>query len=515
MNIQLGEADAGVSISISVLNDYLVELRRIGKIPQEIVLQREIANVDVDVKVILDPPVFEMAKPENAQPYTRLILTGTIEVRPSALPNTPPIVFDLDAAVKISLVLVPDEEGFLDVGLQYDGVDGAPSAPISEEDLDELFTTGDVGATLNNIRISIAKTLVQGLNDSRFINPNTRPDAIDWSVDLQLMSAGPDTADAFLVSAAPPGSSATPALLESFVPPRTGMAFAYNRNFLDLMLDRGATAQEDTEEDDRRVERLEMAMTDTAIGVAGHVIRIVDTPVVDIAPDVDIRFDGPMIPSLIRGTTGMVFDTSGINVDVDPEDEILYGMLKWFFTIGASALLFTGVGSLTALGIVLWITLVQNLWQADAEFENAANTVRDSLATALGAQLGLLAESLDDDTDVGELRIDATPDSLQVVDGNMIFLAQILVVPIEMGMFSAEYSKELRRFVIFQLNDGRRFRAQELARLMRAGKVTVPGFHEVAENYLRANPDDLDANNLLEQFKTNETTEVVVNSKRT
>ncbi|MBX2870947.1 MAG: hypothetical protein KTR30_02580, partial [Saprospiraceae bacterium] len=243
--------------------------------------------------------------------------------------------------------------------------------------------------------------------------------------------------------------------------------------------------------------------------------RIVDTPIVDIAPDVDIRFAGPMIPSLIRGTTGMVFDTSGIDVDVDDEDEILYGILQWFFTIGATALLFTGVGSLTALGIGLWITLVQDLWQADAEFENAPNTVRDSLATALGAQLGLLAEALDDDTEVGELRIDATPDSLQVVAGNMVFLAQVLIVPIEVGMFSAEYSKQLRRFVIFQLNDGRRFRAQELARLMRAGKVSVPGFHEVGGNYLRANPDDINANNLLQQFKGNETTEVVVNSKRT
>jgi hypothetical protein len=221
-----------------------------------------------------------------------------------------------------------------------------------------------------------------------------------------------------------------------------------------------------------------------------------------------------MVPSLVRGTTGMAFDMSGVVVDIDDSDEIFYTVAKWFITAVAGALLFTGFASLTALGIGLWLTLVQGFWNADVEIENAPNTLRDSLATALGAELEVLAASLDDDSDVGELRIDATPDSLQVVDGNMVFLAQILVVPVEAMMRSAEYSRSLRRFVIFELDDGRRFRAQELARLMAAGKVTVPGFHQVAGNYLRANPDDADANNLLRQFKQNAPTEVVVKSVR-
>jgi hypothetical protein len=221
-----------------------------------------------------------------------------------------------------------------------------------------------------------------------------------------------------------------------------------------------------------------------------------------------------MVPSLVRGTTGMAFDMSGVVVDIDDSDEIFYTVAKWFITAVAGALLFTGFASLTALGIGLWLTLVQGFWNADVEIENAPNTLRDSLATALGAELEVLAASLDDDSDVGELRIDATPDSLQVVDGNMVFLAQILVVPVEAMMRSAEYSRSLRHFVVFELDDGRRFRAQELARLMAAGKVTVPGFHQVAGNYLRADPDDADANNLLRQFKQNAPTEVVVKSVR-
>ena len=57
-----------------------------------------------------------------------------------------------------------------------------------------------------------------------------------------------------------------------------------------------------------------------------------------------------------------------------------------------------------------------------------------------------------------------------------------------MQLVAAEYSKKLRRFVIFELEDGRRFQAQELARLMTTGRVTVPGFHQVREKYIRASP---------------------------
>lgn len=360
----------------------------------------------------------------------------------------------------------------------------------------------------------LAASLVLGLNASR-LPGSPPPDPLQWDVALSLMPAGSDTVDSFAVTAAPPGSDATPTLAESFVAPNTGLALAYARAFLDLMLERGGEAQEGTTVDQAEIKTLEMEMVEDAVEITkGHVVRPVDTPVIDILPDVDIRFNGPLVPSLVRGTTGIAFDPSGIDVNVDDEDEIFFAALKWFFTIGASALLFTGWASLTALGVLLWITAVQKAWNADAELDNAPNVLRDGLATALGAQLSLLAASLDDDTDVGELRIDSTPDSRTVVDGSMVLFAQILVVPIEAMMRAAEYSKTLRRFVIFDLEDGRRFRAQELARLMKAGKVRVPGFHQVAGNYLRADPDDVRANNLLQTSKENETSEVVVHSKR-
>jgi hypothetical protein len=86
-------------------------------------------------------------------------------------------------------------------------------------------------------------------------------------------------------------------------------------------------------------------------------------------------------------------------------------------------------------------------------------------------------------------------------DGAFLFLAQVFVSPIEDDVFSAHYSDALRRFELFRLASGRKLRARELARLVRAGKLVLPGFHEVAGTYLRANPDDTRANNLLQRFR--------------
>jgi hypothetical protein len=178
-------------------------------------------------------------------------------------------------------------------------------------------------------------------------------------------------------------------------------------------------------------------------------------------------------------------------------------------TIGASALLFTGVGSLTALGIVLWLTAVQAAWNGAVELDNAPNVLRETLGALLGAQLSLLADSLDDSTPTGELTVDGSPDSAVVVDGSMVLYAQVIIASMRRRLRSAEYSRELGRFAIFELEDRRRFRAQELARLMAAGKIEVSGFHHVDGDYVRSDHDNLTANNLLQSFEINETLEVV------
>ncbi|MDQ4024580.1 MAG: hypothetical protein M3217_03670 [Actinomycetota bacterium] len=522
MHVDLGEADAAVAVGIFVIDDYLHELVRIGRLPTEYTFTR---SVDPDealadlleslgispppllhFTVKLDPPpVFLLAKPPGAPPYTRLELKGTIEVRPATAPDpsSPPLTtYALNAPVRLALVLTNDPVPA--VKLEYQGTDGPPDPPVTPEDVDRVFESEEVQAILTSTTIDIAAPLIAGLNQSRFPDPDAKPPDADWDVALTLMPGGGGNDDCFTVSAAAPGASAAPAGTDSFLRSQTGMGFAYARAFLDLMLERGAQEKRGKKIEKAVVRTLRIWMGDTAIEVEGHVVRPVK-----ILPDVDIRFDGPLVPSLVRGTITMAFDPTGIRVKLDEDDEIVYWVLRWFVTVGSAALLFTGMWWATAIGIASWLTLVQEVWKAEAEIANAPNLLRESLAAALGASMSALADALDDDSEVEPLKVDATPDSLEVHDGNLLLFAQILIVPIEAMMKKAEHSRRLDRFVIFELTDGRRFRAQELARLMKIGKVTVPGFHQVDGNYVRADPDNVEANNLLKMFDGNETREVI------
>lgn len=512
MNVDLGNSDAAVGISFSVITDFLGELTRLGRFPSRLEFDRDIGGQPSHIIVLLDPYEFVMIAQGPDSPRSILRILGTIEIRPASDPNAPPLTIPLDAAAKLTVILV-DADPVAEIGFRYDGVDGTPSPAEIATDIDNFMNSPEVQDIIANTRIPIADSLVTGLNDTRFIDPATKPEVSSWNVALTLTPAGDDSVDAFVVSASPPGVAATLTITESFVAPRTGLAIAYNRNFLDMVLERGAAAKVGQEVDGAEITSLSMSMADNGIQINGHVIREIDTPVIDVAPDVDIDFNGVAIPRLIRGTTGMTMDTSGIDVDVDDSDEIFYGALKWVITIGASALLFTGVGSLTALGILLWITLVQKVWNGAVELDNAPNVLRDSLGTGLGAQLSLLAASLDDSTPAGELTVDGTPDSAIVVNGNMVLFAQVIIVSMRARMRSAEYSHKLRRFVIFELDDRRKFRAQELARMMKAGKIFVSGFHHVNGKYIRSDHDNSAANNLLKVFKSNETREVVVKNR--
>ncbi|MEO6629628.1 MAG: hypothetical protein ABIP03_13800 [Aquihabitans sp.] len=521
MNVDLGDADAAVAVAISVLDDYIGELARVGRLRQQFTLQRQLGSILLDVLIEIDVPRFEMVNPLGGDPYTRLVITGTIEARPAGDPGGDPLAtFDLDAKVKLGLVLVADAvaPGSTEppspnpvVGLEYQGVDGTPADPVTAADLDEVFADPALAELLAGTRIDLAGPLVAGLNHILFPDPDT-PDPATWDVRLALMAGTGETDDAFACLVARPGSVAIPTLSESFVVAQTGLAVSYGRGFLDEVLGAGAAATVASPDtiNGAKITTLELKMGDESMLVDGAGVR----PVWWVMPDVDFTFKGPIDVKLVRGTTAMNFDVAGVKVHVDESDEIFYAVAKWFSTVVAGALLFTGVGWLAGVGIALWFTAVQEFWGADVEIGNAPNTLRESLAAALGVQLAQLSESLDDDTEVKGIRIDATPDSLVIAQGNMVFLAQVLVVAIEGRMRSAEYSKRLRRFAIFELVDGRRFRAQELARLMAAEKVTVRGFHQVDGNYVRANPDDVEANNLLRRYKSNLTTEPVVKTIR-
>jgi hypothetical protein len=496
MQINLGGAVAGAATAVSVLDEYFQELHRIERIPPSIPLAQGV----FESTLRLDAPRFEMVKPANADPYTRLLLTGSVERR---FGNYPPQVFPLDVKVLLKIVKLPEAT----VGLQFDGVDENPlGSPLTENDVRNLFLGPAFFPLLDGIRIPLGKRIIDGLQGLEKLDPQFDiPDVDQWAFKVTLMPAGSDTVDSFMASIG--FLTADPDLRESFVPEGQEFAIAFSQVFLDLALLHGAKANEGKVIEEAKIlAPLEIYMNPDSIQVNGRARR----EVFSVFPDVTVSFVGPMDPYLVRGTTIMGFDMDDIDVDVGDFEEAFYWLAKWFTTVFAGVALVSGVGTLTVFGILTWMTLVQVAWNADVAIGSAPNLLRKGLANALGAGLKALSTSLDDDTAIGQVRIDSTPDSLRVVNGHLIFLAQVLVAPGTMPLVAAEYSKKLRRFVIFELEDGRRFRAQELARLMATGKITVPGFHQVQANYIQANPDNVAANNLLKTFKANLTPEVVL-----
>ena len=290
MNIDLGNADAAVGISFSVITDFLRELTRLGRLPDHLEFDRDVGGQPSHVTVLLDPYEFVMRAQGSDSPRSVLHISGMIEIRPASDPNAPPLTIPLDAAAKLTVILI-DADPVAEIGFRYDGIDGTPSPSEIASDIDNFMNSVQVQDILTNTRLPIADSLVEGLNNSRFIDPNTKPDASEWDVELTLTPAGSDSVDAFVVSASPPQTSAALTITESFVAPRTGLAIAYNRNFLDMVLARGAAAKIGQEVDRAKITSLSMSMADNGIQITGHVIREIDTPIIDVAPDVDIDFN--------------------------------------------------------------------------------------------------------------------------------------------------------------------------------------------------------------------------------
>ena len=383
MKVGLGDADAAVGIGLEVVSDFLAELIRIGKLPNRQEFTRDFGGQTYNVVVLIGPPTFEMVTAGPDAPRTRLHLTGTIEARPESDPAADPITLPLDAAVRLTVVLIPADP-VAEIGFRYDGVDGTPAFPVNAEDIDAFMTSPEVQQVLDDTKLPIADSLVKGLNESKFPEPATRPADSDWSVQLTLTPASADTVDAFAVSAGPPSTLATLAVTESFVAPRTGLAVAYNRSFLDFVLARGAEARRSRHE---RRRRRRDHLAQHVDGRQRHPDRRPRRSGDRLAHHRRVARRGHRLrrrrhtPAHPRND-GMTMDTSGIVVDVDDFDEAFYGALKWVLTIGASALLFTGVGSLTLIGIALWATLVQVAWNKAADLDNAPNVLRDNLAAS-------------------------------------------------------------------------------------------------------------------------------------
>lgn len=128
-------------------------------------------------------------------------------------------------------------------------------------------------------------------------------------------------------------------------------------------------------------------------------------------------------------------------------------------------------------------------------------TVKGSFGCELDTQLDSLTKGLKFESEMQGITTETTPDHLTIEDGNISLYAQVFVAPIREEMTNAIYNKRARCFTEYEIESGRKFLFSELARLVRAGKITIPHYHDVDGDYMRSNPDITNANNLRKLFK--------------
>lgn len=194
MQINLGNATAGAATAISVLDEYFQELHRTERITRSIGLPQGVTSGVFELTFLLEAPRFEMVKPPSADPYTRLLLSGSVERR---LGGNPPEVIPLDLGVLLTIVALPNAA----VGLRFDGVDGTPPAPLTDDDIAALFGNSPFSGILGSVRIPSGERVISGLYG---MDPGGRlNDPVgDWLFGVTLMPAGNDTVDSFMASVA-------------------------------------------------------------------------------------------------------------------------------------------------------------------------------------------------------------------------------------------------------------------------------------------------------------------------
>ncbi len=485
-NVNLGDADAAVVIGVWVFDEVIGELYETGALPARFISTTVILGVEKQITVAIDRPIFELATPEGDPPYTRLRLTGEIEVRPlDAEEGTDPeLALGLNVAVRLGFVLRPQgEDQAPRLGIEFQGVDGEPTPPVTADQVELLFEDPAVKTILEMVDVPIAQTLIEGLSEARGFTDEDRPRFDEWPVELHLMPGDEENDDALACVVAPPGFDPTPAATASFLPKLTGFSVTFARAFMDVVLAEGAAAKEGEEEDGATITTLNVFMLDDAMFVQGEA----DGPL-----GVTVTWQGPAHPQLLRGTTDIVVDSS--EIEVEKHGDILDDILVFF------GLLFLSGVFVPAVIPLAWKT--QEFWEAGKHIDSSgAEAVQGTIATSLGAELDVFASGLAQVNPVGDLTVEATPERLEIIDGSFVLLGQMFVKPLTERIRRARYSRALRRFALYETRSGRTFRASELARLVDAGKIEVPGYHTVDSRFLRSNPNDQRRNNLGVRFQ--------------
>jgi hypothetical protein len=486
--MNIGDTQIGIVFAVRFYDEFFKGLHRQGIFPAQFTSTVATPVGELLATTLLNPPAFELIS-DATQSYTRLSLNGTVELR--ADPEAEPLAtYPLQTSVFLSLQLRAVDGAAPVLHFVYGGVDQPPDPPLTAAMVNDAFTTDPIATLLNEFELDIITPVIEALTDLRFAEGNAPP-ADTWDTALRLLPETGSNWDAVCVYVALPETLQDLGDEFSFLPRLNEFGVIYDRTLMNFVLSAAASEQEGTEIEGATITQMSLSMGDNSLLVDGRAER--DGGVV--------TFSGPIDMALIRGTDVFAVDTSGVDVDVDLP---WYLDVLMFFTGPVGGILTLGLGPL--IGEAILASKDTSSGEVHASLASVPGLVRGGIARTLASELDVLTEALHVEGEFGELAIMSSNDQSLIRGGSIGVFAQVLVNPISDLIIDGVYSNELRRFAEFRLAGGRQFSSPELSRFVDAEMITTPGYHAVHRvageelRFMRADPDDALANNLLERF---------------
>lgn len=470
--MNIGSAQFATGVAVKVFDEFLKELQ-LKKSLNHLLIKKSFHIIEGNDDFVITghavaemaPPKFAMHQNSGGQQYTRLDLNGTVNIWVSSpTAESPPLfTFDISAGLLLSIVLKPRSGQSPIIGLQYDGIEYY-EGPLDQAEVEELLVNQNLLDIINSMEMNLVTPLIDAIEMIYGPQPDgTVFSHADFPVELYLMKGDNENVDAFGILVDIPINDGLPEMVDSFVPNGCEIMLFTSRQIMEVLLNRGKKTLSDYlagYKEHVSVKRLSIEPRGNCIYLSG---RIEDNYV-----GAEGTIDGPVYFQLFPGNKNIYLNFRKVNIEID---------LPWWLDV---IVFFAGETDT--------VDAIPDM--AQQKIIEITNDLMQNLASSLDLE-GL---------DVEGVPIVVYPDRLKLDSGELSLYLQILISPITESLERADYSKLRRKFMIFNLESGRRFATEDLAKFMRQGLVTVLGYHEVGEKYIRANPDEDKRNNLLESW---------------
>lgn len=400
----IGNATAAVTIGLNVFDSYIQELHAIGAFNTSTTMPSGTPFENIEVDIDFDPaPRFELATDDNGDLYTRLLVQGT--ATPQAGFPVPALPFSV--ALRVEFALDP-EATMSDIPvlvLEYRGVDGDPSAPLTAEQVNELIVSSGIAGMLGT-RIDSLLPVMVGALETELFDSDKIPSRASWTYRLELRKSWrPTRNDALAVFLGAPLSMNerplpltthpnTPRGRSSFLPHDLGFGVVLGHTGMNRIFRKRANECIGTEINDATIRELDMTLDVTRIQVRGR----------GTGTGFEVSWHGPVFAELRRDSEEWSVDSSGVVTDVDRDWWVVF--LEW--------------GGLGILSIPFMIYV-------EVEVSGAPGEVRSGVSDIMEQGLAVLCEALSMEFKNSKLIVKSTENEGRIINNALNVFANVLI----------------------------------------------------------------------------------------